>query len=189
MSTTKTIDKKEAFKALSDDATFGTTAHVVALATFGEDIYEMDPLELFMNLEEAYKMELSDEVAEKLQAILLSTTTNAFYEDPTAFRAICNTLVEGDPGFDGFDNLTVPEILWSIYEVELNHPGMEFSKSISSMIEKELEEEVEDLDELDEAIQVPYYHRAMRQLKDELSEQLEKIGFANHGLPELEAAF
>ena len=185
----KKIDKKEAFKALADDATFGTTAHVIALATFGEDIYQMDPLELFMNLEDEYKMELSDEVAEKLQAVLLATTTDAFYEDPVAFRAICNTLIEGDPGFDGFDKLTVPEIMWSIYEVELNHPGTEFSKTIASIIEKEIEEEVEDIDELDEAIQLTYYQRAMRELKDDLDEQLTAVGFDNHGLPEVEAAF
>lgn len=186
---TKKIEKKEAFKALSDDATFGTTAHVIALATFGEEVYTMDPLELFMNLEETYKMELSDEVAEKLQALLLATTTDAFYEDATAFRAICNTLVEGDPGFDSFDNLTVPEIMWAIYEVELNHPGGEFSKQVQEIIEKEMEEEVEDLDELDEAIKVPYYHRALRQLRDELAEQLELVGFSNHSLPKVEQAF
>jgi len=186
---TKTIDRKEAFKALSDDATFGTTAHVIALATFGDEIYQMDPLELFMNLEDYYKMEMSNEVAEKLQAILLATTTDAFYEDPVAFRAICNTLIEGDPGFDGFDKLTVPEILWSIYEVELNHPGMDFARSIKLMIEKELEEEVEDLDELDEAIQVPYYQRAIRELKDDLDNQLVSVGFENHGLPSVESVF
>ena len=125
MSTKKTIDKKEAFKALSDDATFGTTAHVIALATFGEDIYEMDPLELFMNLEDEYKMELSSEVAEKLQAILLSTTTDAFYEDPTAFRAICNTLIEGDPGFDGFDNRFLDQVirLTKVKGVSKHHSG------------------------------------------------------------------
>jgi len=180
------IDKKEAFKALSDDATFGTTAHVIALATFGEEIYNMDPLELFSALEDFYKMEMSDEVAEKLQALLLATTTDAFYEDPVAFRAIANTLIEGDPGFDGFDNLTVPEILWSVYEVELNHPGTEFTQPINDLISKELEEEVEDMDEIEEAIQVPYYQRAIRQLRNELAEQLVNVGFTNHELPSVD---
>tara|TARA_B100000579_G_scaffold95302_1_gene75422 strand:- start:77 stop:637 length:561 start_codon:yes stop_codon:yes gene_type:complete len=180
------LNKKEVFKALSDDATYGTTAHVISLATFGEKVYEMDPLELFMALQDEYKMEISDEVCEKLQAILLATTTDAFFEDPVAFRAISNTLIEGDPGFDGFDNLTVPEILWAIYEVELNHEEMEFSPAVSKLIEKELEEEVEDIDEVEEAIQVPYYHRAIRALRSELAEQLEAVGFANHELPSVD---
>ena len=60
------IDRKEAFRALSDDATLGTTAHLIAIGTFGDDIYDMDPLELFVNLEEEYKMELSEKVAEKI---------------------------------------------------------------------------------------------------------------------------
>ena len=75
-------DPKQAFKALADDATFATTAHVIALNTFGDEIYDMDPLELIMALEDEYKMEMSEEVAEKLQAILLATTTSAFFEDP-----------------------------------------------------------------------------------------------------------
>ena len=186
---TKTIDKKEAFKALSDDATFGTTAHVIAIATFGEEIYEMDPLELFVELERHYKVEVSDEVCEKLQAVMLATTTDAFYEDATAFRAIANTLIEGEPGFDGFDNLTVPEIMWSMYEVGLNHPGAPFSNQVSKLIEKELDEEVEDMDELTEAIELPYYHKALRSLKIELAEQLDAVGFDNHELPTVKEFF
>jgi len=181
------LDKKEVFKALSDDATFGTTAHVIAIATFGEEVYQMDPLELFMNLEDEYKMEISDEVCEKLQAILLATTTDAFYEDATAFRAIANTLIEGNPGFEGFDNLTVPEILWSIYEVELNHEPIEFSASVNKLIATELEEEVEDMDEISEAMEVPYYQRAVRDLRGELAEQLVAIGFEQHNLPSVDS--
>jgi len=180
------LDRKEVFKALSDDATYGTTAHVIALGTFGDDIYDMDPLELFMNLEDEYKVEMSEDVAEKLQAILLATTTAAFFEDPVAFRAIANTLLEGDPGFDGFDNVTIPEVLWSIYEVELNHEGTEFAPAVAALINKEIDDEGEDVDTLDEAMHSSYHQRAVRALRKELEEQLAAIGVDDFALPEVD---
>jgi ribosome recycling factor len=179
------LDKKEIFKALSDDATYATTAHVIALGTFGDDIYDMDPLELFSALEDEYKSELSEEVAEKMQAILLATVTDAFYEDPMAFRAIANTLLEGDPGFDGFDNVTVPEILWAIYEVELNHESRNFSPKVANMIEHELENEGEDIDTLDEAMNSTYHQRSVREFRRELEEQLAAVGVEDYRLPDI----
>jgi len=180
------LNKKEIFKALSDDATYGTTAHIIALGTFGDDIYDMDPLELFMNLEDEYKVEMSDDLADKLQAILLATTTNAFFEDPVAFRAIANTLLEGDPGFDGFDNVTTTEVLWSIYEVELNHEGTEFTPAVSALINKEIDNEGEDVDTLDEAMNSSYHQRAIRVFRKELEEQLQLVGVEDYALPEVD---
>jgi hypothetical protein len=179
------LDRKEVFKALSDDATFATTAHVIALGTFGDDLYGMDPLEIIIALEDEYKAELSEEVAEKLQAILLATITDAFFEDPVAFRAIGNTLLEGDPGFQGFDNLTVPEILWAIYEVELNHETMDFSPQVEKLIEYELENEKEDIDSLDEAMNSTYHQRAVREFRGDLQEQLAAIGVDDYALPDI----
>ena len=111
MAAVSEIKPQSIVKLLSDDATFGTIAHLIASFKYGDALYEMDTLELFAELEEDFKVELSEHVRQRLQAILLATTTDAFYEDPEAFRAITNTLLEGDPGFMFFDDLTVPEIL------------------------------------------------------------------------------
>jgi hypothetical protein len=177
------VDPKGAFKALYDEATFGTTAQVIALHTFGDEIYNMDPLELIAALEDEYRVEMSEKVAEKLQAILLSTTTDAFFEDPVAFRAIANTLLEGDPGFDGFDDVTIPELLWAIYEVELNHPGTDFSPSVDRMIQEEIENDGEEIDTLDEAMHSKYHQRAVREFREDLAAQLRPFGVASTDLP------
>jgi hypothetical protein len=176
-------DPKQAFKALADDATFATTAHVIALNTFGDEIYNMDPLEVIMALEDEYKVEVSEDVAEKLQAILLATTTSAFFEDPVAFRAIANTLIEGEPGFDGFDDVTIPEILWSVYEVELNHEGSEFSPAVTRIIQEEIENDGEDIDSMEEAMSSSYHQRAVRELRFDLAKQLAPFGVTSADLP------
>ena len=176
-------DKKEAGNLLTEDSTFGTVAHIIAYQAFGDEMYAMDPLELYANLEEEYRVNIADDVQQKLQAILLATSTDAFFQDPEAFRAICNTLVEGDPGFLTFDDLTIPEILWSSYEVSLNHPGTEFSPQVQSLIDRELKEEGADLDSLEEAEDVPYFDRAITSLRNEMVEQLERMGMDSGKLP------
>jgi len=176
---------KESGNLLTEDSTFGTVAHIIAHKAFGDEMYAMDPLELFQNLEEEYRVEMSGDVQQKLQAILLAVSSDAFFHDPEAFRAVCNTLVEGDPGFLTFDDLTIPEILWSNYEVSLNHPGTDFSPQVQRLIDRELQEEGEDLDSLEEAEHVPYFDKAVNALRDEFAEQLERIDIDAGQLPKL----
>ena len=126
---------------------------------------------------------MSDDVRQKLQAIMLAVSTDAFFHDPEAFRAVTNTLVEGDPGFAAFDDLTIPEILWANYEVSLNHPGADFSPQVEKLIDRELKEEGADLDSLEEAENVPYFDRAVTHLHGELKEQMGKLGIDSGQLP------
>jgi len=177
------MDKSEVFRLLADDGTFATTAQVIALKTFGDEAFEMDPLVLIAELEDEYGMDMSEEVAEKLQAITLATTTDAFYEDPTAFRSIANTLIDGDPGFDGFDDLTIVEILWAIWEVELHHEEIDFSASVAALIDKEIENDGEEMDELDEAMKSPYHQKIVEELRRQLIEQLSAIGIPPGEVP------
>ena len=179
------LNPRSVAKLLNDDATFGTVAHAIASITYGEKLYEMDVLELFAELEEDFKIELSEDVRQKLQALLLATSTDAFYEDPEAFRAIANTLLEGDPGFMFFDNLTIPEIMWAIYEVSLNHPGGEFSPAVEKLINQEIEDEGLDLEDLDDAEESPSVDALMQKLRDEFIEQLDSIGLPTTHVPKL----
>ena len=175
------MDSSAAAELLSDDSTFATIAHIIAYGTYGDDTYNMDVLELFQNLADDYKTELSQDVCQKLQAIILATTTDAFFQDKEAFRAVCNTLIEGDPGFMIMDDLTVIEILWSTYEVSLNHPGSDFSNAVQLLIDKELREEGVDSEE--EAEEMPYYDRAMDSLTASFKKQLRKLGLDANTLP------
>ena len=174
------IDKSKAAELLADDETFGTVAHIIAYSAFGNAIYEMDIQELFAELEDEFKVQLSQDVCQKLQAILLATTTDSFFEDKEGFRAIANTLIEGDPGFLTFDDLTVIEILWSSYEVSLNHPGREFDPAVDMLMNKELAEEGFDSEE--EAEEEPYYDRAMTKLFNDFKGQIITLGLPTSSL-------
>jgi len=175
-------DRSVVTELLASDATFATVAHIVAYGEYGNDTYEMDILELFTRLEEDYRVEMSEEVRQKLQAILLATTTDAFFQDPEAFKAIANTLVDGDPGFLVFDDLTIPEILWSTYEVSLNHPGTDFTPAVQALIDKELREEGFDSEE--EAEEHPYFYRAVKKLRTDFKSQLRQLKLDAAKLPE-----
>ena len=185
MTTVSQINPKAVVKLLSDDATFGTIAHIIASMKYGDAVYDMDILELFAELEDDFRVQLSDQVQQKLQAIMLATSTDSFFEDPESFRAIANTLVEGDPGFLVFDNLTIPEILWSIYEVRLNHPGTEFSPAVKRLIDSEVQDEGLDLEDIDDMEAIPAVENVMTELRNEFIEQLGSLGLPTENVPTL----
>lgn len=177
------VDPKAAHRLLADDSTFATTALVIALKSFGADALHQDILELILDLEEEYKIELSEKVAERLQAIQLATTTDAFYEDVTAFRAITNTLLDGDPGFDAFDDISILEILWAIYEVELHHEKIDFTTPVANMIRMEIDNDGEDMSTLDQAMESPYHQKVVEDLRKDLVVQLQQIGVPPGDVP------
>lgn len=181
----KGVDPKAAHRLLSDDATFATTALVIALKSFGAEALQQDVLELILDLEEEFKVELSEKVSERLQAIQLATTTDAFYEDVTAFRAIANTLLDGDPGFDAFDDVSIIEILWAIYEVEMHHEKIDFTRPVAHIIQVEIENDGEEVTELDEAMGSSYHQNIMRELRVDLVAQLGQIGVPEGDVPEV----
>jgi hypothetical protein len=178
-----TIDRKEASRLLADDSTFGTIAHILAFLEYGESMYEMEPTELFANLEDDFKTTLADDVVQKLQAILLATTTDAFFQDPESFRHIANTLLEGEPGFLGMDNLTVAEILWAAYEVSLNHPGAEFTPAVEKLIDSEIKDEGQDLEDLDDAQDSPAFDAVIKNIREDFAAQMSKLGLPVVDLP------
>lgn len=175
------LDPKVVFRLLEDTSTFATILHIILLQRYGKDIYSEDPLELFLRLKDDYGVTIPEDNESKINAILLVTSTDIFYEEPEAFRAICNTLTEGDPGIDMLDDLTVAELFWGTYEVELNHGPGEFQPAVSARIEFELTQESADFDSGDTpASIVTGYAQAQWQ---DLADQLALLGIPASQLP------
>jgi hypothetical protein len=111
---------------------------------------------------------------------MLALSTDAFYEDPLAFVSIANALYSGDLGdlVDGaLEDLTVPEMLWSIYEVELNRGQSEgFAPAIDRLIDEIIKNEAEDNEELEEAEVVPYYEKFVGEMRDDMLIQMRMLG-------------
>ena len=179
--------RKEIFKLLEDDGAFATVLHLIALEAYGPDIYEVDAMEVVLRLEEDFNAKLTQENEDKLKAMIVATATNAFYEDAEAFRGICETLSNGDPGVELLDSLTGPEVLWGLYEVELNHGPHELNPSVQALVDQVLASE--GLDPEDESYSQDahaHYWAYMRETHERLANQLKGIGIHPQNIPPVE---
>jgi hypothetical protein len=71
----------------------------------------------------------------------------------------------------------MPEMLWGIYEVELNRGDSEgFSISIDRLIDEIINNEAEDNEELEETEVVPYYEKFVAEMRDDMLIQMRMLG-------------
>ena len=148
----KDLNPKAVFSSLQDSDTFAFVLLTICLICYGEETFKVDPLVLFQFLKEDFGTELTNDNENKLSAILAALTTNFFFKDLSIFKSICETLTEGDPGlFDpGFEDPTVAEIIWGMYEVNLVYDEKnrdEYAPEIEQFVDKKLETDPEDTEE------------------------------------------
>jgi hypothetical protein len=179
----ESLDRDTVFQMLSDDGTFSTCLHIIALKTYGAEIYDLDPIELFTRLEEDFGARITQDNENKMNAVLMATATDAFYEHPEAFRGICETFADGDPGLDVMDELTVAEITWGVYEANLNHGDDELSPGVQALIAASMQAEALDQDEegSDDASSNVWAYLDERW--QELASQLERLGIPRTDMP------
>lgn len=177
------LNMKGAHRALADDATLATVLHVIALQLLGEEIYTLDPIELYLRLEESTGARVTDDNESKLQAILTATSTDLFFENPEAFRGIVNTLSEGDPGFMFLEQPTLAEVLWAIYEVELNHEGGKLKQPVQSYVIEALGSEVNEQSVDGSTSAYEHAFSFVEENRERMIEQMEAIGLTDFELP------
>lgn len=188
------LDPKTVYRLLSDSACLATVLHVICLAKYGEEIYQLDPLELYLRLEEDFGVRLPEECENRLNAILLATSTDIFYQNAEAFRGISNTLTDGDPGLDYLESPTLAEMTWALYEVDVNHGEMAISKECERLIAAAMDNEADDDDpstvEDPESVGDLYasLKAFMRDQHGRLCRQLAELGIPNRDVPPLEPA-
>ena len=69
------------------------------------------------------------------------------------------------------------EMLWGIYEVELNRGDSEgFAIPIDRLIDEIIKNEAEDNEELEEVEVVPYYERFVGEMRDDMLVQMRLLG-------------
>ena len=170
------IDRKTAAELLRDPNTLGTTLLVILLATYGEQIFEMDPVELWVNVQDDFHATVSEEGENRVNALMLALSTESFYEDPEVFRAVCTSLYDGDLGDlvgGSLEDLTLCEVLWAMHEVgNLRDDEPEFSPAVARLIGELIAEEAEDSSESP----VPGYEQFLDEAKRDLIGQLLKLG-------------
>jgi len=130
------FDKRLAADLLADTETTATVLHMIILAAYGDEVYgsiehdieQAEPVELWLRLKEDFSVNIPESNENKVNALMLALSTEAFYDDPLAFISICNALYSGDLGDlvnGALEDLTMSEMLWGIYEVELNRGDSE----------------------------------------------------------------
>jgi len=182
-------DKRVAGELLEDPDTFATTLLTILLAAYGEGVMGWDPLEVYAAVKDDFRVVIPEENENRLNAIQLALTTGAFYSDPLAFRAIASALADGDIGDVAtgvLEDLTVPEILWAVFEVGLlleNEP--ELSPQVEAVIQAEVDDEAQDDEILDPEDVLPYHEVGLTRMKIELMSQLQRLGVKAAELAEL----
>lgn len=105
-----------------DAHSLATPLIATLLKLYGEEIFEVDPLEIFSRVHEDFNVWISEEGENRIQAILIALSTDEFYHRPEVFKAVCGSLYSGDINdliSVDFEDLTMTEILWAIFEVQL----------------------------------------------------------------------
>lgn len=182
------FDRRTAGDILSDPDSVATVLHMILLAAYGDELHgnpeagiePMDPVECWLRVKEDFHADVPEENENKINALMFAVSTDAFYEDPLAFNSICNALYSGDLGdlvTGAIEDLTVPEMLWGIYEVELNRgDSQDFAPAIDAFIEETILQEAESNEELEETEVVPYYERFVQDMRDDMLIQMKLLG-------------
>lgn len=178
------FDRRTAGDILADPDSSATVLHLILLATYGDELHgddePMDPVELWLRVKEDYHVVVPEENENKINALMFALQTDAFYDDPLAFTSICSALYSGDLGdmVDGvMEDLTISEMLWGIYEVELNRgDSQDFCTAIDQLIDEVTQNEAESNEDLEEEEVIPYYQRFVEEQRDDMFVQMKLLG-------------
>ncbi len=165
--------KDVASKLLESPETFATTLHVILLAAYGAAVYEMDPLDIYAQVKDDFGVVIPEEGENRLNAMFMALTTDAFYQSAQAFESIATALHSGEIGdeVEGlFDSMTLPETLWALYEVKLNREDEDpLAPEVDALIIRTIADECSE-----DGLQ--YVEQHMEQQKVDLHSELLKLG-------------
>lgn len=187
------FDKKATKELLKDRSTYATVLLAIALAYLPEgedDMADIDTEVLFADLEEEFECDIPEENENKLNAAITALNTDLFYRSFNVTKAISLAFHDGDIGdiANGNEDEEVEAcyLLWATLEVGLINGSSfiesigEFSQSVVNKINEVLDDEAEDkdseVDEIDEVMRDPYYHKYISYNILQLTSQLFKLG-------------
>lgn len=116
--------------------------HFALVKAFGSDIYGWEPQTLWLEIEDEFGVEPSEEVKDKIQAIIAVNAIDSVFSDAATFRSIALALNGEDPEFEAAGGLEVHEIAWALEEIKrnVNYKG-KFGEEVKRFIQVALEEE------------------------------------------------
>jgi hypothetical protein len=127
-------------KALENPDSFATVLLALLIDEYSTDIFEWEPQALTMQIKDDFHLDLPQKNSDKIWALIVSMTTNQFFQNPEIFLNVCKTLAHGEADFAIFRPVTPEEMSWGVTEVVVNNPpakemgNTEFSDEVSSMV-------------------------------------------------------
>jgi hypothetical protein len=185
--------KSEAAKLLASDDAYAFVLMTILLPVFGDDLFTEDSAVLFADIEDYFDCHLSEESENRINAAITAMTTDLFFTNINMFNAITLAFAEGDIGDIPEGVMETPDVgdmLWAVQEVSLLVGEPKESEEFQSMFSPEVmsyvgnmlasvaedDEVSDDIDELDEAFNEPYFERVIDENTAQLSKQLYMIG-------------
>jgi hypothetical protein len=101
---------------LKDPEVFATSALSIMFDEFGAECTDWDPDSLGMEIRNAFNVDASDELLDRLIAGMALLTSNSFFVDVTAFTATCNSLNRGVVMTDSWVPADLDDVLWGVTE-------------------------------------------------------------------------
>jgi hypothetical protein len=132
-------DKLLVKELLESSETLATTLYLIIQHYFGDDAFFWDPSTIFLELRDEFNAEPSSEVMDRIAAVQVVVTNDAFFNEPDAFINICNTFADGSPSFSVFNPAEPEEIAWTLVEVAFIRDMLEFGDTVKRYIKKMLE--------------------------------------------------
>lgn len=105
---------------LTEENIPATVYHLGLIKAYGTDIYEWEPETLWLELKDDYGVEPSEEVKDKIQAVLSVNQIDAFSKDCIPFRSVILALNNTDPQFEYATPIDPAEIAWGLAEISRN---------------------------------------------------------------------
>ena len=196
------FDRHAAGRLLASDDTKATVLLVIALAAYGPtDVMgdaetgeePVDSIELWTRFEEDFHIKIPEKSECRLLALIEAMSSESYFDDPNVFASISNALTTGDIGdaLEGvLNDLTVPEVLWGVFEVELNRgDGQEFGHAVVALMNAVSSDEKEDpgegRDELPKQESQMYFGRFVNEQVEDLERQLRELGVPDKDIHEM----
>lgn len=186
------FDKKLTKQLLVDKGTYAFVLLTIILSYLPEgedDLGEIDTEVLFTDLEEEFECNIPEENENKINAAITALTTDLFWRSPSVNKAISMAFQDGDIGNiinEDDEEIEGCYLIWALLEVGMFHDmslldsvnacSNEVIDFINSVLDEEAEEKESDVDEVDEVMRDPYYHRYVSYNLLQLSSQLLQLG-------------
>lgn len=101
-----------------------TTLLVIAIDRFGVECLEWLPSVMEEELQGLAKAEVPQRNFDKLHGLILSLTSDRFYQEPKIFMKVCNALDPNGPVmFGSFDPPSPFDMAWAVTEMRLHEPA------------------------------------------------------------------